>query len=400
MRVIESVSKAMRRKGHMPIDPCEHFLHRRRILCGGGAMVFSAMMASLLGGSKPARAQTIAGSVPEVDRVSIRVAVDSYQFAVAAGKKVGPVDIQHFGWGLSDDKPPSRTLISEFGLSMHAESKRGRETRNLLMDFGFTPEALTNNISLLAIDPSELDALVLSHGHYDHFGGLVGFLQKNKGELKAKLPFYIGGEECFCSREWVGPPVRGNFGALDRQVLEQAKLTVTYAEGPSLVGDHAFTTGQIGLRSFEKVLSPSTMKVGVDDGIGCYPDKLPQEERTKAAIPDQFRHELATAYNLKGRGLVILTACSHRGVVNTIKQAQAASGVTKVHAVIGGFHLAPFAEDYVRQTIAALKEMEVDYVIPLHCSGEVFYELAKAEMPTKLLRSYTGTRFVFEGAGA
>jgi 7,8-dihydropterin-6-yl-methyl-4-(beta-D-ribofuranosyl)aminobenzene 5'-phosphate synthase len=356
-------------------------------------------MTSLLGRSKPARAQTIAGSVPEVDRVSVRVAVDSYQFAVTAGKKVGPVDIQHFGWGLSPDKRPSRTLISEFGLSMHAESKRGSETRNLLMDFGFTPEALNNNIGLLGINPSELDALLLSHGHYDHFGGLVGFLQQNKGELKAKLPFYVGGEECFCSREWVGPPVRGNFGVLDRQALEQASLSVTYADGPSLVGNHAFTTGQIGLRSFEKVLSPSLMKIAIEDGIGCYPDKLPQEEQTKSIIPDQFQHELATAYNLKGRGLVILTACSHRGVVNTIKQALIASGITKVHAVIGGFHLAPYAEDYVRQTITALKEMEIDYVIPLHCSGEVFYELAKAEMPTKLLRSYTGTRFVFDGAG-
>jgi len=172
---------------------------------------------------------------------------------------------------------------------------------------------------------------------------------------------------------------------------------VTYADGPSLVGDHAFTTGQIGLRSFEKVLSPSTMKIGIEDGIGCYPDKLPKEQQTKASIPDQFQHELATAYNLKRRGLVILTACSHRGVVNTIKQAQAASGTTKVHAVIGGFHLAPYAEDYVRQTIAVLEEMDIDYVIPLHCSGEAFYELAKAEMPTKLLRSYTGTRFVFDG---
>jgi 7,8-dihydropterin-6-yl-methyl-4-(beta-D-ribofuranosyl)aminobenzene 5'-phosphate synthase len=177
-------------------------------------------------------------------------------------------------------------------------------------------------------------------------------------------------------------------------------LTVTYAEGPSLVADHAFTTGKIGLRSFEKVLSPSTMKIGIENGIGCYPDKLPQEEQTKSIIPDEFQHELATAYNVKGRGLVILTSCSHRGVVNTIKQAQAASGVTKVYAVIGGFHLAPFSEDYVRQTIAALKEMDIDYVIPLHCSGEVFYELAKAEMPTKLLRSYTGTCFVFEGTGA
>jgi 7,8-dihydropterin-6-yl-methyl-4-(beta-D-ribofuranosyl)aminobenzene 5'-phosphate synthase len=358
------------------------------------------MLASLLGGSKPVRAQPIAGTVPEVDAVSVRVVVDSYQFAVAASKKVGSVDVQHFGWGLSKDKPPSTTLISEFGLSMHAESKRGGEIGNLLMDFGFTAEALNNNIDLLAVDPAELDALVLSHGHYDHFGGIVGFLRQNKDTLKANLPLYLGGEECFCSREWVGPPAPGNFGALDRQALKDANLTVTYAEGPSLVGKHAFTTGQIPLRSFEKVLSPSTMKIGVEDGIGCYPDKLPKDEQTASIIPDQFGHELATAYNLKDRGLVILTACSHRGVVNTIKQAQAASGVAKVHAVIGGFHLAPYAEDYVRQTIAALKEMDVDYVIPLHCSGEVFYELAKSQMPTKLLRSYTGTRFVFEGHAA
>ena len=381
----------------MPIDSYEDSLDRRQVLCGGGAIVFTAMMASLMGGSRPVRAQTIAGKVPEVDRVSVRVVVDNYQFAVAAGKKVGSVDVQHFGWGLSGDKPPSRTLISEFGLSMHAESRRGNETRNLLMDFGFTPEALNNNVSLLAVHPSELDALVLSHGHYDHFGGLVGFLQQNKDTLRAKLPFYIGGEECFCSREWVGPPVSGNFGALDRRALEQTHLAMTYAEGPSLVADHAFTTGQIGLESFEKVLSPSTMRVGIKDGIGCYSYKLPQDEQTKATIPDQFRHELATAYNVKGRGLVILTSCSHRGVVNTIKQAQAASGVAKVHAVIGGFHLAPYTEDYVRRTVAALKDIDVDFIIPLHCSGEVFFELANAEMPTKLLRSYTGSRFVFEG---
>jgi 7,8-dihydropterin-6-yl-methyl-4-(beta-D-ribofuranosyl)aminobenzene 5'-phosphate synthase len=382
----------------MSINARNGNLQRRDVLCGGGAFLFGAMLASLLRGSKPVRAETIASDVPEVDHVSVRVVIDSYQFAVAAGKKIGSIDVQHFGWGLSADKPPGRTLVSEFGLSLHAQSQRGGETRNLLMDFGFTAAALNNNLDLLSIDPASLDALVLSHGHYDHFGGLVGWLREHNGRLKTKLPLYIGGEECFCAREWVGPPVSGNFGALDRQALERANLAVTYAEGPSLVANHAFTTGQIDLRSFEKVLSTSLMKVGFGDGIGCYPRKLPQEEQTKAIIPDQFQHELATAFNVKGRGLVILTACSHRGVVNTIKQAQAASGVTKVHAVIGGFHLAPYPEDYVRQTITALKEMDVDYVIPLHCSGEFFYELA--EMPTKLLRSYTGTRFAFGGAGA
>jgi 7,8-dihydropterin-6-yl-methyl-4-(beta-D-ribofuranosyl)aminobenzene 5'-phosphate synthase len=379
------------------IDPHKRNLNRRDVLCGGGASVFGILVASLLRGSKPVCAQAIARDAPEVDRVSVRVVTDSYQFAVVAGKTTDSVDVQHFGWGLSPDKPPSRTLISEFGLSMHAQSQRGSETRNLLMDFGFTGEALKNNLDLLGIDPAALDAVVLSHGHYDHFGGLVGFLHEYNGKLKPKLPLYIGGEECFCAREWIGPPASGNFGVLDRRALEQSNLTVTYAERPSLVADHAFTTGQIGLQSFERVLSPSTMKIGFGDGVGCYPRKLPQEEQTKSIIPDQFQHELATAFNVKGRGLVILTACSHRGVVNTIKQAQAASGIAKVHAVIGGFHLAPYPDDYVQHTIMALKEIDADYVVPLHCSGELFYELAKAEMPTKLLRSYTGTRLLFEG---
>jgi 7,8-dihydropterin-6-yl-methyl-4-(beta-D-ribofuranosyl)aminobenzene 5'-phosphate synthase len=278
---------------------------------------------------------------------------------------------------------------------MHVQSRRGAETRNVLVDFGFTSDALINNTNLLGIEPGSLDALVLSHGHYDHFGGLVGFLRQHQGKLRPKLPIYVGGEDCFCSREWTAAPVKGNFGALDRKALEDANLTVTYAEGPALVADHGFTTGQIGLNSFEKLLSPTAMKIGVDQGIGCYADKLPEDERTKTVVPDQFRHEIATAFNLKGRGLIVLTSCSHRGLVNAIKQAQATSGVKKVHAVIGGFHLAPYKEDYVRETITSLKEIDLDYVIPLHCSGEPFYEMAKADMPSKLLRAYTGTRLVF-----
>lgn len=373
----------------------EDALCRRDVLCGGGAAVFGAMVASLLGGAKPLKAAPITGAVPELDRVAVRIVTDSYQFAVAPGLKVGNVDIQRFGWGIGNHAP-GKTLVSEFGLALHVESQRGSETRNVLVDFGFTPQALVNNVELLGIDPAALDALALSHGHYDHFGGLAGFLRAHGDKLKPGLPLYVGGEECFCWREWTAPPVRGDFGVLDRKTLEAAKLTVTYAEEPALVADHGFVTGQIGLGSFEKLLSPSAMTIGMKGGLGCYPEKFSAEEQQKGVVPDQFRHEIATSFHLKGRGLVVLTSCSHRGVVNAIRQAQAASGVRKVHALIGGFHLAPYKEDYVRQTVAELRDLDVDYVVPLHCTGEPFYEIAKAEMPKRLLRGYTGTRFVFD----
>jgi 7,8-dihydropterin-6-yl-methyl-4-(beta-D-ribofuranosyl)aminobenzene 5'-phosphate synthase len=378
----------MARKEAFPIS-------RRDALCAGGAGVLAAMIAVLLGDTKPVRAATISGPVPEIDGLAVRVVIDSYQLAVAPGRTQEGLEIQHFGWGIQKDRPPRRTLVSEFGLAMHVESRRGTETRSVLMDFGFTPEALINNTELLGIDPSLLDALVLSHGHYDHFGGLVGFLQQHKSRLKPRLPLYVGGEDCFCSRQWTGPPVRGDFGVLDRQALKDANVSVTYAEGLSLVADHGFTSGQIGLRSFEKLLSPTAMKIGVEGGVGCYAEGLPENERTQTLVPDQFRHEIATGFNLKGKGLVLLTSCSHRGVVNAVKQAQAASGVEKVLALIGGFHLAPYQDQYVQQTVSALKEMNIDYIIPLHCTGEPFYEKARAEMPGKVLRSYTGTRFVF-----
>jgi hypothetical protein len=105
---------------------------------------------------------------------------------------------------------------------------------------------------------------------------------------------------------------------------------------------------------------------------------------SNVTVLDQFRHVIATAFNPKGRGLVVLTSCSHRGVVNAVKQVQATSGVGKVHAVIGGFHLAPYKEDYVRDTVSSLKEIDVDYIVPPQCTGEPFSEIAKAEMPRKV----------------
>ena len=330
--------------------------------------------------------------MPQVDRLAVRIVTDNFVFFFSPKENLKDLAVERLGPQL-DDQPPRKDLAAEFGLSFHVETRRGAEVRNVLIDFGITPEVLLNNLAILKIDPASLDALVLSHGHYDHFGGLVGFLRASKGRLKANTPFFVGGEDCFCTREFARG---GNMGAVDRNALRDADLSLMISEGPSVVADHGFTSGVIALSSFEKPLTPSKMKAGVVDGFGCFPDRLPPDRNSNTFFPDDFQHEIATNFLVRDKGLVVITSCSHRGVVNTVKQAQVVSGVQKIHAVIGGMHLVPpLTDDYIREAVANLKAINPDYIIPAHCTGEIFYEIAKAEMPGKVIRSTVGTRFTF-----
>jgi len=365
---------------------------RRRLLAAMGAGGLG-LAGGVFSNIRVASAQALSGALPEVDRLSVRVVTDSYLHLFESSGKVGEVTVQRYGRPPSSGQP--RSLQNEWGLSLHLESARGAETRQMLIDFGFTGDTLNNNLDLLGIDLAKLDALLLTHGHYDHFGGMVGFLAAHRNKLKPGLPFYLGGEECFCSRETGSADAPTNFGALDRKAIADAGLRVMFAERPSLLADHGFTTGFIPQTSFEKPLRASRMKIGVKDGVGCAPEGLPVEKRSLTIVPDDFQHEQATCFNVKGKGLVIMTSCGHRGIVNSVRGAMKVSGISKVHAIMGGFHLMPLPLEYVRSTVAALKEINPDFLIPMHCSGATFYEVAKQELPGRVLLSSTGTRFTF-----
>ena len=229
---------------------------------------------------------------------------------------------------------------------MHVESHRGDETRQVLIDFGFTPEALNNNLALIGVKPASLDALVLSHGHYDHFGGSP-VPQEQCRPTEAEAAILRRRRRRLLRAQWVAPPVKGDFGVIDREALKAADLTVMSTPEPSLVGGHGFSSGRIAEQSFEKLKSPSVMKLGMDHASGCSAAGFTDAEQKLGSLPDQFNHEIATAFNLRDRGLIVLTSCSHRGVVNAVRQAQEVSGVKKVHAIVGGFHLAPYPPEYL-----------------------------------------------------
>jgi 7,8-dihydropterin-6-yl-methyl-4-(beta-D-ribofuranosyl)aminobenzene 5'-phosphate synthase len=373
---------------HRPSTP------RRQFLRTGTAAAGALLLGGPLRPWGPTSTVAQPSAPPTVDRLAVRVVVDSYQDALVRSTRVGRVEVQRFG--VLFGPALGRHIHNEFGLSLHLESQRGSETRQALLDFGFTPAALLNNLDLLQIDPAAVEALIVSHGHFDHFGGLVPWLRRDRGRMRADLPLYVGGENTFCYR-WVAPPggQPQSFGVLDRRDLAALNVRVVLAERPAVIAGHGFTTGAIARTSFEKVLPNTLVEVGLRDGAGCDPSHFTKEEREGKLVFDNHWGEHATCFHVKDRGLVVISSCGHAGLINSIRQAQAAAGVQKVHAVLGGFHLSPAPEPYIAQTVQALRELDVDHVIPMHCSGANFIRVMQRDLPDRLIMSYTGSRYVF-----
>ena len=323
---------------------------------------------------------------PTVESLSVRVVVDSF-FDQFMPKQAHPMArVEHVS--RIRGREQESTLAGEWGLSLHLESQGAGASGQYLLDFGYTPQILLRNFDLLDIRPEKLDGLILSHAHRDHFGGLVGFVGQHRAAMREDLRLFTGGDLTF-REKWLGSRDEAprSWGALDGAALAASRVeTVPCSHPHALSGP--FTSGQIARQSFERVL-PNTLVEPTPE------DHYTDAERRGRLVPDRHPDEHATCYVVQGRGLVVISSCGHCGLINTIKTAMAVSNVDKLHAVIGGFHLGVAPPDYVEHTIAELKALDPDIVLPMHCSGRAFIAGAAREMPDKLIYANTGSRFTF-----
>jgi 7,8-dihydropterin-6-yl-methyl-4-(beta-D-ribofuranosyl)aminobenzene 5'-phosphate synthase len=111
-------------------------------------------------------------------------------------------------------------------------------------------------------------------------------------------------------------------------------------------------------------------------------------------VQETFPGEQALVLNAKGKGLVVLSSCAHRGVVNSVKQAQRMTGIEKVHALIGGFHLINAKPELILKTVADIKAISPDYIVPTHCTGYEAISTFAREMPENFILNTAGTRYI------
>ena len=244
---------------------------------------------------------------------------------------------------LSENTAGMGAFLGEWGLSILVET----EGLNLLLDCGQSISAV-HNADILGIDLSKIDKIILSHGHFDHTGGLRPVLRRIRKRIEIIAHPDIWAAK-YARRQgqadrYIGIPYQ-------REELESLGACFKLTTGSTRITDGIITSGEIPMVTDFEEIAPNLQVKGAG---GFQPDQL---------LDDQALIIKAEA------GLVIILGCAHRGIINTIHHAQQVTGVKKVHMVLGGCHLFNAPEERVRLTISALQELGVESLGVSHCTG-------------------------------
>ena len=305
----------------------------------------------------------------EVDKLTIWVLADNYY---DTNRREGKITKRY-------RVVPGKSIHAEHGLSYYVETVINGKASACMFDYGLDPLGVMNNITLLGLDIGKTGAFSLSHGHYDHFTGAVSILKQNHSRIARGTPFYVG-EEAFNHRYSLRPgrTEHDDIGQLNREEIEALGLKVVEVKNPTQIIPGAYFTGNIErVTAYEKVAPTYLIK------------------RSEKLERDDFPGEQALFFNVKGKGLVVLSGCAHVGIVNTVKHAQKVSGTDKIHAVMGGFHLINAKPEVIQTTVADIKAMKPDYIVPTHCTGFEAIVSFSREMPNEFILNTAGTKYTF-----
>ena len=307
-----------------------------------------------------------------VDAAEVTILVDNVMDALLPSTKM--VRRAPMGWDSFEVEP----LIAEHGYSLLLTVRTNGQTESILYDTGLGKDTLVHNMDVLGIDPGDLRAIVLSHGHTDHHGGLMGLL-KRMGRRRMPLLLH---PDAWQERKVVFPGGDElHLPAPSRADLISEGVEVLERRDPSLLLDESvLVTGQVA-RTTEFEQGPSSHLAHTENGWA--PDVWVWDDQ-------------AAVVQVKDKGLVVITGCSHAGIVNILRYARELTGVDKIYAVIGGFHLSGgFFEKIIPPTVDELAMLKPDVIVPGHCTGwKAIHSIARM-MPDAYVQTCVGTRLLF-----
>ena len=306
--------------------------------------------------------------IKPLDQVKILTLQDNY-IDIAAGD--GNEMIQRM-FPLKDGELKN-TILAEHGFSALITVSIGDQTRRLLFDFGLSEFGAAFNAGNLNADLTAMEAIAISHGHPDQ--QLVEKIDQKGIPLVIHPAAFRHPRFLKITKDF-----KVYFPAFTREMIQEAGLDLVETEGPYPLLDGTFLfLGQIPRETeFEKGMPNAYF---VEQG---------QEKF------DAIEDDTAIVMNLKDKGLVVLSGCAHSGIINTVNYARKVTGVTQVHAVMGGFHLTgAHFEPFIQPTTQALKAINPAYVIPTHCTGRKAINYMENELPEKFILNMAGTKLTF-----
>lgn len=277
-----------------------------------------------------------------------------------------------------DGDIPSNTLIAEHGLSFLLKVKKANISHTILFDCGYTNFGVPHNMDILGMSPTQIEAIVLSHGHMDHTGSLYPIIDA----IGRSIPLIVH-PDAFIFPRFFGLDDGRKLTfpqTLKRDDIKNKGVNLIENKSPRLLADNMMmVTGEVErVTDFEKGLPNASL------------------ERDGKIVHDPISDDQAIAVNVKGKGLVVISGCAHAGIINTVLYSKKITGIEKLHGVLGGFHLSgPVFEPIIEKTIAEFKKMSPELITPMHCTGWTAIKRFSEEFPSSFLLNGVGTSYTF-----